>query len=833
MKNLALSNTTRLRTGGLGTAAVFRRRLLVALGAALVVCFALWGGSSLVAGQARKAALEPKAIAPQGKVLMVVIDRIGMDDVTEANAPNLMKLISRGAVSLMNARIKYDQYGLGSYLVIGAGGRALGGANVGLSFNSTEKLKTNEGGTILAGSIYKWRVGRRAPAGGAVNLYIEEMKQKSDTAQATSQPGLLGQALRDGGERVAVIGNADSLIPSSPVDVVPLNEPTAPQTTNLELALPSAPGAPSPQTAYPLQSFIHREVVSIAMDGRGAVPSGDVATSVAGDFSQVGGMQTDFALLERKTAALLPSNDLVVVDTGQTSRVDEQADFYSQAELDAARASALRQSDAALGNMAGMLDLTRDVVVVCTPTPTQKMIEDGDLLTPLVIAGRGFDRGNQLHSPTTRRTGLVSNFDVAPTVLASLGLSAPGEMDGRALSTVGSSPDLAGLRSFHDRAVTAYNARRPMVRVYVIASMCVIALFFLVMLIREDLVRGHPFLWSSALLALLVGPFVWLLVPALGVVPQGVIIAVAVCATIVLAIALTFLRDKRLAAGERHVSGVLARPMIAISGATLLVITIDLLAGSPLMTLSAFGSDTILGDRYYGIGNLYMGFAVGAAILFTCLAIQFLTGWFDKRWKKYTFAIVVLGLVTLILGLPRLGADIGGLITALVVSLVTLMGFEGKRITVKRAAVVVVVLIVCVGAVVLVDALMPGSAPHAGKAISKISSDGVSTLTSQVSRKLGANWALTWASIWRLLLLFGVIAWLVFNWRFGLLKQLKEKFPQMHAGFIGLTVGLFVAWFFNDSGIEAAAAVSVFLFVPYFLMLIPWRGKPAEEALTK
>jgi len=41
--------------------------------------------------------------------------------------------------------------------------------------------------------------------------------------------------------------------------------------------------------------------------------------------------------------------------------------------------------------------------------------------------------------------------------------------------------------------------------------------------------------------------------------------------------------------------------------------------GGRLMSFSAFGSDVMMGDRYYGMGNLYSGFAIGAALLFACL----------------------------------------------------------------------------------------------------------------------------------------------------------------------------------------------------------------------
>lgn len=82
-----------------------------------------------------------------GKVVLVIIDRIGLNDIIDARPPNIDYLISRGGTGLMNARVKYDEYGLGSYLVIGAGGRALGADHAGLAFDSTERLQTASGGT--------------------------------------------------------------------------------------------------------------------------------------------------------------------------------------------------------------------------------------------------------------------------------------------------------------------------------------------------------------------------------------------------------------------------------------------------------------------------------------------------------------------------------------------------------------------------------------------------------------------------------------------------------------------------------------------------------------
>lgn len=756
--------------------------------------------------------------AGSGKVLLVVIDRIGLDDITPESAPNLTEAILRGGVALMNGRVKLDQYGLGSYVIIGAGGRAFGGANSELSFNSSELLATGTEQAIPAGDVYTARTGLRAPPQGVVNLYIEEMKAASDTPQASSVPGLLGQVLKEGKKQVAVVGNADSLVPVAAVDVPPIGQSVWRQSQSFRLA---APGLLSATGPYQLTTFIHREAASIAMDSSGRVPEGNVTGAFEQGYAPGQGVRTDFRALELETARMFRSGDVVVVDTAQTSRVDEQADYFSETVLASARRKALEEADAFVGRLSGLMDFEKDLLVVCTPTPTRQMLRDGDLLTPLVVRGREFDHGTRLYSPTTRRDGLVSNYDIAPTVLDAVGLETPVEMDGRPLEDSGARANVTGLREFEEKAVAASVSRKMMVRVYAIGAMCVIALFFLVMLIRSDSVRRHPLFWAVALMVLLCGPLAWLFVPLMGAAPQWAIVSVAVAGSILIALGSMLLRDKSLSA-PGGLSGVLFRPLLAVSGFTLVAIITDTLMGSPLMGLSAFGSDAVLGDRYYGVGNLYMGFAIGAAVLFVCVALQWRFDLFDRRWKAYAYSLTVLVLVALVLGLPWLGADVGGLATTVVVALVLVMLLSGGRVTAKRVLVMALVLLLCVGALVVIDALAPGSASHAGRAVGRARSSGFEALASQVSRKLAANWMLTWASIWRLVLLFGAVAFVVFNLRFGILDKLAKEYPCLRAGFWALAAGLVAGWLLNDSGIEAAGAMSVFLFVPFFLLLIPW-----------
>ncbi|MBU1670676.1 MAG: hypothetical protein KKF41_16485 [Actinobacteria bacterium] len=743
------------------------------------------------------------------KVVIVVIDRIGLDDLVPETTPNILGLVERGGIALMNARVKYDVYGPGGYVVIGAGGRAIGGPNAGLAFDSGELLRTVDSGLVRAGELFDSRTGRRAARGGVVNLYIEEMVKASEGPQATSTPGLLGEALSESGKTAQLLGNADSLAPQGTV-------------ADFEKSQPPAPRVPlGAAGSLEMVGQVHRESACLIMDQGGVIASGEVSSVLAVRSPGPAGIETDFEALLAEAKARLPVTDVLVVDMGQTARVDEQAGFMTEERLAEARADALERSDRALGDLLDMLD-DSDLVVVCSPNPSREMIEESNLLTPLVMAGPGISRGTRLHSTTTRRTGVVSSFDVAPSILQALGVQIPAEMDGNQLSAAGST-DLEGLRTTQDRAVGSSNTRRPMVKFYIIITMVLVGLLFLLLLFREDLVAAHRAASAIVLLAVLAGPLVYLVVPSFATPALAWLLPAVVVGCAVAGATAYSLRDAR-EQEDNSLAVALLRPMLLVSGVTWFALMLDTALGSRLMTASPFGSDIILGDRYYGIGNLYMGFAIGAAVLFASLALYLYREKLDRPWKRYGLAGVVLGITAIIIGGPRIGSQVGGLLAVVAGGSVMLMKLDSGRMTLRKVSLVVAIVLVCVAGLLLLDVLLPGSQSHASRAVSGAGGGGASTILTQVSRKLAANWSLLISSTWRLLLLLLVVVTLILNWRMGLFKRVKVELPELIPGLIGMAVALVVALLFNDSGIEAASALAIFLFVPYIMLLIPWHG---------
>ena len=780
----------------------------------IAFCFAFALFSSLLAISVYHPSYATES-ASNRKVLVIIVDRIGIEDISPSSTPNLLRLSREGSLALMNARIKNDPYGIGGYVVIGAGGRAQGSPGAPYAFNKNEILRVR-GSAIRAGDIYYARTSRVPPDESVVNISIEEMKSRSGEARSPSTPGLLGEALKEAGLKTSVLGNSDLLTQAS----------TSTQET---WQVPPDEEEVQPIEAHPFEMVLHREASCIAMDETGIVASGDVSSHLY-TTSPGYGVRTNFENLLKLIKRELRIANFIVVDTGDMSRLDEQAQLFNEKALKRAKTKTLKDCDKAIGEIEKMLNLKKDLLIVCTPTPSRKMIEQGKLLTPLVICGPEF-KWSRIYSPTTRRHDIVSNMDIAPTILKFFGLTIPKEMEGSSLEARHGEVNVSSLNKFLDRASSIYSSRKTMVRIYVFGAMIVIAFLILLAFLRPDIMSKWNSLATFLFATILSAPLAYLIAPSIAgtrlpfLIPSIVIIASFV--------SLLAIFTKGRGSSAEEIETAMFKPICIISFATLAALLVDTLISSPLMTISPFGSSVILGDRYYGIGNLYMGFAVGASILFICSALSIWRKSLNSPRKRYIFAASVIIPTIVIIGFQRFGANLGGLLTAITASTVTLALLRNKRMSIKKVIVIILMILVITALFVAIDLLLPGPSSHAGRAISK--DNGLSSLIKTVGRKLQMNLNLIESSTWRFLLVLILACIFLLEWRFGIIKRLRIQAPSLYAGIIGLSVAAVVALIFNDSGIEPASAICTFAFVPCFIYLYstylpPLKGRNTLQA---
>ncbi|MCX6377440.1 MAG: hypothetical protein NTU88_15625, partial [Armatimonadetes bacterium] len=149
----------------------------------------------------------------------------------------------------------------------------------------------------------------------------------------------------------------------------------------------------------------------------------------------------------------------------------------------------------------------------------------------------------------------------------------------------------------------------------------------------------------------------------------------------------------------------------------------DTLTGARLLRWSIISCDQIMGFRYYGIGNEYVGILIGASLMFPILflrssslkaakdsevrAIREATSWLMAAWFAF---------VAFVIGYPGLGANVGGLITAVATFGVALMVLNGVRVRARHVIGLVALGFLVVAVFAAID-VASGEGSHLGRSV--------------------------------------------------------------------------------------------------------------------
>ena len=594
-----------------------------------------------------------------------------------------------------------------------------------------------------AAEVYESRMGRSAPKGSAVCLGLPRLlRANNQPAFRAESIGLVGDAFHKAGLRTAVIGNSDTFEKQG------------------------------------------RASALLAMDRNGVVDAGLFESSVLGG----------------SVARLVRDHALVVVDFGDFNRLEAARDDMTDQAYGKARLRCLRDLDLLLGRLSGL----RATLILCSPSRAQTKGRWSNLTPMLVYTDEG--RPGLLVSATTRTPGLISNIDIAPTIIHSAGLEVPDFVTGRPAGSVplDSRTVIARLQRLERIASRNYAFQIP---VLVVISALVI---FLAMLseaaVRWNRLSGIRRMLRSALLASLALPAAFLLVDGLegdgllryfGTLAAGVIVVLGI----------SFLLARMISLLMRKPAPMPAAVMLLTSA----LILGDVLTGAKLLRWSIISCDHIMGLRYYGIGNEYMGGLIGCAILAPVLMFG---GKPKERPSMIARAIVFVwfSFVAFVIGYPMLGANVGGVITAVAAFGAAVMILAGMRIRGRHIAGLLALSCLVVGVFALVDARAVGGS-HLGRAIS-------------LARMYGWDW-LGYLIAGKLLMHIGILKlpqayWpLLVGIPFLVIYGRRVKSEAESAGDSALyrialpatLVGAGAAFFFNDSGIVPAAFMAALLVV--------------------
>ncbi len=386
----------------------------------------------------------------------------------------------------------------------------------------------------------------------------------------------------------------------------------------------------------------------------------------------------------------------------------------------------------------------------------------------LGIAGAGFD-GN-LTSESTRIDGYVISTDLGPTILERLGLPVPDEISGTAIHTEGS-PDFGEVASLGKRLAEIPSRRASVVGLSLLAWTLATGL-------AAALRRGRT---GLRLLALSVAYLPLLLLLGAALRPGGAVegLLLALGGPALAALTLAALPGYRALA----VACVLTTAPCAI----------DVIAGSPLTSLSLIGPNPGGGVRFYGIGNELEAILAPLILIGTGAALAGFAAGISRRGAAIAFLAVAVPLA-LVFAAGRFGADVGAAIVFPAGAAVSAAVISGRR---SLALLALAVPFLALALLALID-LVSGGDAHLTRSV--LNAGGFGDLADVAERRLrlsAISFGRAAASpvLWALL---ATIAVAVFQRR--RICAWFEGSPALGAAFAGAVAATALGTLANDSG---------------------------------
>ena len=555
----------RARQGGAIVRALWPRTTTpVTRTVALVVAALLFLGAASWSSTNWQPHGDPLAARPR-KVLLFAIGPADLSVLDDARAPVLASLVARGSIGAMSPRTVGRLPDVAeAYLSIGAGARMRATTSVGAVYEAAEPL-----GTGTAAQYLQARTGLR-PRGGVVAAGAAPAIAANSGAERTSHVGALGDALAAAGKVAAVIGNSDRLA-----------------TIDTDAA-------------------VFRPAALALMDSALSVPAGvvDARRLLVPDPVAPFGVRANADAVVSTSLDALRRADVVLVDPGDLSRADRLGSQSLAAAQSGHRVAALERTDAILGRvLAGMPEHV--LVIALAVAPPARALR----LTPIVVAGDGVPRG-EIVATSSKRAGVLTLTDLAPTILGALGVAVPDEMAGSPLRYRAGTADIGRLRDL-DAASNAKERTYYPQAVGFITFISLLYAFALLVLSQRARLGGTAALLSVLALTAAAYPaatFLVRLVPDI----EDTAAAVPVLLSVVAALAIAVLSARR--------RGHPLAPLSAVLFITVAVIVGDAVTGTTLHISSWLGYSTLSAGRFYGIPNTT--FAVLASVTLLLAAIH-------------------------------------------------------------------------------------------------------------------------------------------------------------------------------------------------------------------
>jgi len=415
------------------------------------------------------------------------------------------------------------------------------------------------------------------------------------------------------------------------------------------------------------------------------------------------------------------------------------------------------------------------------------MDRGGDETTPLVmaegLAARLMPSAGPLHgltSDTTRQAGLVSNSDVAPTVLGFFGLPIPSPMAGQRIRPTGDPPPF----DLHRQELEMRRIRLPLQlgEVAFVAAAGIIASIALIVLALRGSMPRRP---SAALRFMsLCGAAFGVPLLAGGFLPRftyAVVVPFLVISVLGLAgLSLLFRRPHPLG------------PFAFIGLVGLAFMAVEAVLGGRAFRTPLFGGTMFDGIRFYGLTNSFIALLLASA-LFVAFRLDPFPGF---------LLVVAAGLFG---GFPRLGANLGAAAELFVAAAMWWVLRGRRRFGVGEALFAIGVVLAGIGTVLLVNRFAPGAPTHITRFVEQ-TGQGAGGALGAIGHRLGVGLHQLVGYPTAFIPLVGLVVVLILALREpAFVRAAVALDPPWSEVLIVLTGASLIGYFLNDTGASAAA----------------------------
>ncbi len=704
----------------------------------------------MLSGVAGARPRQDEASTPR-RILIFSAPGLTWDESAEHDLPALDDFFADAALADLAPRSVASRSDPGeAYLTISAGTRATSEADV-----DGGLFEVQEGaGLSGAAEIFVRRTGIE-PNGEYVTLGWPTLLRENDGQPYDAVLGLLAETLGDEGVGTAVIGNAD--------------------------------GSDSTGTSF------QRQVGLALADTDGVMAEGDLSTQLLStDPTRPFGYRLDHeAVVASFAEAWGPADGadgrVVVVEASDLARTLRYRPLVDEDRYTELRDQALADADALFAALVADVDPTRDAVMVVAPYGEADLsgLTVAALRTPTTEPGF-------LRSASTQREGIVTLVDVAPSILNTLDIPRPVEMEGRQFEA---STSNAPLDERRDLLVSISNASRFRTQllfpttIFVVLVLTGVTAFATVVIAGRWSDRARRAVRFAALANLAVLPMSYVArafpLEELG---SGFYWALLVVTSLVTAVVVTVVTERA------------RKPLLDLAVMLVLILAVligDVMTGSNLHMSAAFGYSPTGNSRLYGISNYSFGQVAASMCLLAALVTA---AWPTARGRAS--ALGLMGAVVVVLGVPFWGSDVGGVLAFTPTVLLFAALLYRYRMRLRSLVIGGLVTVATVTAFGLVDLARPAEQrAHLGRLFERIANEGLQPLLSIVERKLFANLRVSTSSFWVAAIPIGVAFWLFLS-RFPSrpLSRVTARIPTLRAGLVAAVVAAVLGSLLNDSG---------------------------------